>query len=98
MVNHITKDGSTATSSHIAHAIRQSLDLYLEYWNDEPSSREERDEEMEAIVEKMWEDMADLAELDEMSETGRDWFAELEQQAKMLEGLVQRYVRLPPPH
>lgn len=94
MVNHVTKDGGTANSTHIANAIRQGLDQYLTLWNseDESSSMGEREGEVEGIIKRVWDDMSDLAALDDMSESSeRDWFAELEQQATIVQGLVPRY-------
>lgn len=101
MVNHITKDGETANSTHIANAIRQSLDAYLAYCNAKDSSvgsREDGDE-VEEIIKRLWDDMSDLASLDILSESSgseRDWFVDLEEQANMIDRLTQRSVSIPP--
>lgn len=94
MVNHVTKDGGTANSTSIAHAIRQSIEVYLGYWNSEDRSIAERDEEeVEETIRRLWQDMSDLAALDALSESsGKDWFGDLEERAKMVERLIKRLV------
>ena len=73
LVNHVTKDGGTASSDSIGEAIQGVLEEYLVYWN---GDREQ--EEGERIIKRLWEELGDLAGLDGMAESGRDWFAEIE--------------------
>jgi hypothetical protein len=73
LVNHVTKDGGTASSDSIGLAIQGVLEEYLVYWNGE---REQ--EEGERIIKRLWEELGDLAGWDGMAESGRDWFAEIE--------------------
>lgn len=92
LVNHITKNGATASSVFIAHAIRQGLEAYLEYWNTEEGV-EGKEEVGEGVIKRIWEDMGDLASLDTMSEeSGTDWFSELEERAQLIERMSKVYV------
>jgi hypothetical protein len=78
LVNHVTKEGGTASSASIGRAVQAVVEEYLVYWNGERTSESE-----EKIVERLWEELGDLAGLDSMTEeSGRDWFAELEQMAE----------------
>jgi len=82
LVNHVTKDGGTASSDSIGQAIQGVLEEYLVYWNGE---REQ--EEGERIIKRLWEELGDLAGLDAMAESGRDWFAEIESMSTRIKGL-----------
>jgi hypothetical protein len=82
LVNHVTKDGGTASSDSIGQAIQGVLEEYLVYWNGE---REQ--EEGERIIKRLWEELGDLAGLDGMAESGRDWFAEIETMSARVKGL-----------
>jgi hypothetical protein len=76
LVNHVTKDGGTASSDSIGRAIQAVLEDYLVYWNGERDQREG-----ESIVKRLWAELGDLAGLDGLAESGRDWFAEIETMA-----------------
>lgn len=82
LVNHVTKDCGTASSDSIGQAIQGVLEEYLDYWNGE---REQ--EEGERIIKRLWEELGDLAGLDAMAESGRDWFAEIESMSTRIKGL-----------
>jgi hypothetical protein len=82
LVNHVTKDGGTASSDSIGQAIQGVLEEYLVYWNGE---REQ--EEGERIIKRLWEELGDLAGLDGMAESGRDWFAEIESMSTRIKEL-----------
>lgn len=82
VVNHVTKDGGTASSDSIEAAIKGVLEEYLVCWNGERDQ-----EEGERIIKRLWEDLGDLAGLDGMAENGRDWFAEVEKMSARVKGL-----------
>jgi hypothetical protein len=82
LVNHVTKDGGTASSDYIALAVKGLLEEYLEYWNGERDQ-----EEGERVIKRLWDELGDLAGLDSMAESGRDWFAELEQMSARVKAL-----------
>jgi hypothetical protein len=82
LVNHVTKDGGTASSDSIGQAIQGVLEEYLVYWN---GDREREDGER--IIKRLWEELGDLAGLDGMAESGRDWFAEIETMSIRIKGL-----------
>jgi hypothetical protein len=82
LVNHVTKDGGTASSDYIASFLKELLEEYLEYWNGERDQ-----EEGERVIKRLWNELGDLAGLDSMAESGRDWFAELERMAARVKGL-----------
>lgn len=98
VVNHVTKDGGTADSASIATAVRTGLEAYLDLWNGsaEQAGGGVRDvDRAEEMIRRLWEDMQDLASLDDLSEqTDRDWFSELQQRAETLAGLCEKYVPL----
>lgn len=82
LVNHVTKDGGTASSDSIGLAIKAVLEEYLEYWNGERDQEEE-----ERIIKRFWEELGDLAGLDAIAGSGRDWFAEIETLSARIKGL-----------
>jgi hypothetical protein len=82
LVNHVTKDGGTASSDSIGLAIQGVLEEYLVYWNGERDQ-----EDGERIIKRLWEELGDLAGLDGMAESGRDWFAEIESMSTKIKGL-----------
>ena len=82
LVNHVTKDGGTASSDSIGRAIQGVLGEYLVYWNGE------RDQvEGERVIKRLWEELGDLAGLDALAESGRDWFAEIEKMSTKINGM-----------
>lgn len=90
VVNHVTADGGTANSPSVGNAIRQGLEAYLISWNDSVV-QDGQEEAVEAVINRLWEDMSDLAALDGLKEEGgKDWFAELEGKAAVIAGLATR--------
>jgi len=82
LVNHVTKDGGTASSDSIGQAIQGVVEEYLVYWNGERDQ-----EDGERIIKRLWEELGDLAGLDGMAESGRDWFGEIETMSSRIKGL-----------
>ena len=82
LVNHVTNDEATVGSGSITVAIQGLVEEYLDYWNGERDQ-----EEGERLIKRLWDELGDLAWLDSMAESGREWFGELEEMSDKVKEL-----------